>query len=73
VPYTIGNKFHMLPCMKKVIVSRKSRKVALSKFAPEELAKGLIFASGFDDGQVAYVGYRSGKLTIHLGKKLKEE
>lgn len=64
---------HMLPYMKKVKVSRKLRSPAQNRFDACQLAKGLIFASGFSDGQVAYVRYRSGKLTIHLGKKLKEE
>jgi hypothetical protein len=59
--------------MKKVIVSRKSPAVAQNRFVPERFANGLLFASGFENGKVAYVKYRSGKLTIHLGKKLKEE
>jgi hypothetical protein len=59
--------------MKKVIVSRKVNVPAPGRFDACQLAKGLIFASGFSDGKIAYVGYRSGKLTIHLGKKLREE
>ncbi|MEK7662169.1 MAG: hypothetical protein AAB355_01535 [Patescibacteria group bacterium] len=59
--------------MKKVVVSRKVSSPAPNRFDACELAKGLIFASGFSHGQVAYVKYRSGKLTIHLGKKVKEE
>ena len=73
MPNTFGNKFHILPYMKKVIVSRKQRAPAQGRFDAYQLAKGLIFASGFADGQIAYVKYRSGKLTIHLGKKLKDE
>ena len=58
--------------MKKIIVSSAKRKNVPKVFQPEWLANRLMVESEFKDGKLAYVKYANGKLTIHVGKKLRE-
>jgi hypothetical protein len=65
--------FHVLPRMKKVIVSSTKRRDVPKEFQPEWLANKLLLESEFKDGKVAYVKYTNGKLIIRVGSRRNQE
>lgn len=58
--------------MKKIKTSRINNFKQTNKFNPAKIANLILLQSGFEEGKIAHINYKHGKLKILLNKQSKQ-